>query len=117
MLTSNSKIRCWPGSEDELAAKRNFKFGVNISLSREADEPPCTFSIPFRNASAVSPAHLQIGHPVVDDAKPGVSRVCTFPNFSNKLACTDAPELSAATDAVRCTQYVIQKKADPFAMV
>ena len=34
MLTSKSKFRCWPGPEDKLKAKRNFKFGVNISISR-----------------------------------------------------------------------------------
>ena len=30
MLTSNSKYRWWPGSEDKVTAKRSFKFGVNI---------------------------------------------------------------------------------------
>ena len=34
MLTSNSKFRQWPGSGEQLTAKRNFKFGVNIFLSR-----------------------------------------------------------------------------------
>ena len=34
MLTSNSKFRHWPRSQDKFTAKRNFKFGVNISLSR-----------------------------------------------------------------------------------
>ena len=33
MLTSNSKFRCRPGSQDKLIAKRNFNFGVNIFLS------------------------------------------------------------------------------------
>ena len=34
ILTSNSKFRQWPGSGEKLTAKRNFKFGVNIFLSR-----------------------------------------------------------------------------------
>ena len=34
MLASNSKFRHWPGSQDELAAKRNFYSVVNIILSR-----------------------------------------------------------------------------------
>ena len=34
MLTSNFKFRWWPGSGGKLTAKRNFKFGVNIILSR-----------------------------------------------------------------------------------
>ena len=33
MLTSNLKFRCWPRSQDKFTAERNFKFGVNISLS------------------------------------------------------------------------------------
>ena len=61
-------------------------------------------TIYFLSHFAISTSHLQIRqHPVVENAKQGVSRVCTFPNFSNKLACPDAHELSAATDAVRCT--------------
>ena len=32
MLTSDSKLRWWPGSEGKLTAKRNFKFGVNIII-------------------------------------------------------------------------------------
>ena len=34
LLTSNSKFRCRPGSQDKLIAKRNFNFGVNIFLSQ-----------------------------------------------------------------------------------
>ena len=34
MLTSTSKFRHWPSSQDKFTAKRNFKFGVNISFSR-----------------------------------------------------------------------------------
>ena len=34
MLTSNSKFRHRPRSQDRFTAKRNFKFRVNISLSR-----------------------------------------------------------------------------------
>ena len=34
MLTSNSKFRHRPRSQDKFTAKRNFKFRVNISLSR-----------------------------------------------------------------------------------
>ena len=34
MLSSTSKFRRWPGSEDKFTAKHNFKFGVNISFSR-----------------------------------------------------------------------------------
>ena len=34
MLTSISKFRWWPGSEDKLTTKCNFKFGVNIFLSQ-----------------------------------------------------------------------------------
>ena len=34
MLTSTSKFRHRPRSQDKFTAKRNFKFGVNISLSR-----------------------------------------------------------------------------------
>ena len=33
-LTSNSKFHWWPGSEDKLTAKRNFKFGVKMSISQ-----------------------------------------------------------------------------------
>ena len=46
MLTSNAKIRWWPGSENKLT-KRNFKCGVNIFLSRS------------RWATLYSKAHLQ----------------------------------------------------------
>ena len=34
MLTSNSKFRHQPRSQDKFTPKRNFKFGINISLSR-----------------------------------------------------------------------------------
>ena len=34
MLTSNSNFRHRPMSQDKVTAKRNFKFGVNTSLSR-----------------------------------------------------------------------------------
>ena len=34
MLTSDSKIHWWPGTQKKLSAKCNFQFGVNIFLSR-----------------------------------------------------------------------------------
>ena len=35
----NLKFRWWTVSEDKLTAKRNFKFGVNIFLSKQMGHP------------------------------------------------------------------------------